>query len=109
MGVYQHHDAIAGTAKQPVANDYANRLSKAIKQNNNDLYSELIDRQVMHLTNGLNGKWEMCEKTNTTYHDCPIALYDLTEGAEFYMSVHNPSSIKMNVAEISVPHGNFDV
>jgi hypothetical protein len=33
MGVYQHHDAIAGTAKQLVANDYANRLEKAIKNN----------------------------------------------------------------------------
>jgi hypothetical protein len=63
----------------------------------------------MHLTNGLNGKWKMCEKTNSTYLDCPISQFDLTEGAEFYFSVHNPSSLKMNVAEISVPHGNFEV
>lgn len=44
MGVYQHHDAIAGTAHQLVADDYANRLSRAIEQNNNDLYTELIDK-----------------------------------------------------------------
>jgi hypothetical protein len=31
MGVYQHHDAIAGTAKQAVANDYALRLSRGLK------------------------------------------------------------------------------
>jgi hypothetical protein len=27
MGVYQHHDAVAGTAKQHVADDYNMRLS----------------------------------------------------------------------------------
>jgi hypothetical protein len=53
LGVYQHHDAVAGTAKQAVADDYALRLSKAISQNNNDLYSDLMDRQVTHLTNGI--------------------------------------------------------
>ncbi len=30
MGVAQHHDAISGTEKQHVANDYAQRLSDGI-------------------------------------------------------------------------------
>jgi hypothetical protein len=30
LGVYQHHDAVSGTAKQAVADDYALRLGKAI-------------------------------------------------------------------------------
>jgi hypothetical protein len=111
MGVYQHHDAVAGTAKQHVANDYAMRLEKAIRQNNNDLYSDLIDRQVTHLTNGVvtSSEWSMCERTNTTYHDCPVSDYDLKQGSQFFVSVHNPSSLVLNVAQISVPHGNFKV
>jgi hypothetical protein len=30
MGVVQHHDAISGTEKQAVADDYAQRLSAGI-------------------------------------------------------------------------------
>ena len=52
MGVYQHHDAVSGTAKQLVANDYAKRLSKAITLNNDLLYSDLMNQQVSDLTGG---------------------------------------------------------
>lgn len=34
MGVYQHHDAVTGTAKQFVANDYNFNLVKAVNDNN---------------------------------------------------------------------------
>ena len=30
MGIVQHHDAVSGTEKQHVANDYAQRLSDGI-------------------------------------------------------------------------------
>jgi oligoribonuclease NrnB/cAMP/cGMP phosphodiesterase (DHH superfamily) len=75
LGVYQHHDAIAGTAKQAVADDYAKRLSKAISQNNEDLYSKLIAKQVTHLTDGVvtSSEWQMCDKSNATYLDCPVS------------------------------------
>ena len=38
MGIMQHHDAITGTAKQAVANSYADMLSSAMTANN-ELYS----------------------------------------------------------------------
>jgi hypothetical protein len=41
MGVYQHHDAIAGTAKQHVANNYVVHLSREMA-NNNKVYGKLI-------------------------------------------------------------------
>jgi hypothetical protein len=41
MGVNQHHDAVTGTAKQFVANDYASNLYNSI-QRNNLIYSRLI-------------------------------------------------------------------
>jgi hypothetical protein len=41
MGIYQHHDAIAGTAKQHVANNYVVHLSREMA-NNNKVYGKLI-------------------------------------------------------------------
>lgn len=34
LGVLQHHDAITGTAKQAVADDYNRRLFVAMQRNN---------------------------------------------------------------------------
>jgi len=110
MGVYQHHDAVSGTAKQAVADDYALRLSKAIKQNNDDLYSELIDKEVKKITGVSSTEWKMCEKTNSTFLDCPIKDFvtDI-DGSTIHMNVHNPASIAIKNLQFSVPHGNFNV
>jgi hypothetical protein len=32
LGIYQHHDAVSGTARQPVADDYTKRLAQAMEQ-----------------------------------------------------------------------------
>lgn len=34
MGILQHHDAISGTAKQRIADDYAWRLFESMAKNN---------------------------------------------------------------------------
>lgn len=45
MGVLQHHDAVSGTAKQRIADDYAWRLDKAMTTNN-EQYSNSIHDEV---------------------------------------------------------------
>lgn len=42
MGIAQHHDAVSGTEKQHVANDYAQRLSEGIDQ-------AMVSLMILHL------------------------------------------------------------
>ena len=42
LGVYQHHDAVTGTAKQHVANDYNLRMWKSMIKVNNPVYTQAI-------------------------------------------------------------------
>lgn len=72
MGILQHHDAVAGTAKQAVANDYAWRLSTAMDQNNLQ-YSKLLSSEIKKTTGiELDEQLLTCDRTNGTYHDCPV-------------------------------------
>ncbi|CAF4650839.1 unnamed protein product [Rotaria socialis] len=48
MGLVQHHDAVSGTSKQHVANDYAQRLSNGIDRAIeviNDAYGKLLPKE----------------------------------------------------------------
>lgn len=45
MGVLQHHDAITGTEKQDVADDYTQSLSQAMDKSN-ELYGKLLNEQL---------------------------------------------------------------
>jgi len=45
MGIYQHHDAVAGTARQDVADDYEKRLNEAMN-NLNSNYGDILNKMV---------------------------------------------------------------
>lgn len=73
LGINQHHDAVSGTEKQAVSNDYDMRIFKAMKQNN-AAYDKVLNER-MKLLSGLQStdQWRECVQTNSTYLDCPIA------------------------------------
>jgi hypothetical protein len=53
---------------------------------------------------------QMCERTNATYLECPVAyIAAAAENGTFNMTVavHNPSNIEMKKAEILVPAGTY--
>mmetsp|Transcript_7739 Transcript_7739/g.12986 ORF Transcript_7739/g.12986 Transcript_7739/m.12986 type:complete len:313 (+) Transcript_7739:581-1519(+) len=49
MGVYQHHDAISGTAKQQVADNYVYHLAKAIEDNFH-IYADYLLSEMQRVT-----------------------------------------------------------
>jgi hypothetical protein len=106
LGINQHHDAVTGTGKQAVADDYALKLYTGM-DNNSDKYSDMISEKIESLT-GLNSsmKWMQCSQTNSTYLDCPVA--DLPEQT-FAVAIQNPSSIENSKVRIAVPHGKYNV
>jgi hypothetical protein len=87
MGIYQHHDAVTGTAKQYVADDYTLRHVKAIRANI-DQVGKMINRLTYRSTGVSAEYWTQCHVNNGTYLDCPI-VNDVNKS--FVVTVHNPS------------------
>ncbi|XP_058821189.1 lysosomal alpha-mannosidase-like isoform X1 [Topomyia yanbarensis] len=82
IGVMQHHDAITGTEKQHVADDYARMIHKAIDEcgeNTDVALNSLASR-----TNRMELKFESCHQLN-------ISLCDITETKQsFIVTLYNP-------------------
>ena len=101
VGILQHHDAVTGTAKQAVADNY-NELLFLANAINGEQYNAAVGGIIKGET-GLDGVWRQCERTNDTVEACPIQ-----SGKDVYVAVHNPSSIAARSVRIPVPSTNFN-
>ncbi len=84
MGVLQHHDAVSGTAKQAVTDDYALRLAKGFKE---------CEKVIQHGYDVLMGGKEekgpahgFCHLSNIT--QCPAI--ERSAGGDFVVTLYNP-------------------
>jgi hypothetical protein len=96
VGILQHHDAITGTAKQAVADNYDLIMAEANAIN--DVQYNMVIGEIVEGEMQLSGSWVQCERTNDTYEACPIASAD----EDLYVAVHNPSSIALKSVAIEV-------
>ncbi|TNN12687.1 Lysosomal alpha-mannosidase [Schistosoma japonicum] len=84
LGILQHHDAITGTAKQHVTNDYAWRLSMATKS-----CQTLINQSYTKLLPDL-------EKYHSNVRFCDLLNISLCNTTENYQSILQQSSNNKN-------------
>uniref|UniRef100_A0A452DNI4 Lysosomal alpha-mannosidase n=1 Tax=Capra hircus TaxID=9925 RepID=A0A452DNI4_CAPHI len=84
MAVLQHHDAVSGTSRQHVADDYARQLSEGWRP-----CQVLMSNALAHLS-GLKEDFAFCRKLN-------ISICPLTQTAErFQVIVYNPLGRKVD-------------
>ncbi|CAM0877275.1 unnamed protein product [Alopecurus aequalis] len=90
LALAQHHDAVTGTEKQHVANDYAKRLSIGYKK-----AEELVSTSLACLCesgskshcSSPTTKFEQCPLLNITY--CPASEMNFSQGRSLVVLVYN--------------------
>ncbi|XP_031105302.1 probable alpha-mannosidase At5g13980 isoform X1 [Ipomoea triloba] len=111
MGIAQHHDAVSGTEKQHVANDYAKRLSIGYTEAEDVVASSLacvVEAKLKSGCKNLETKFNQCPLLNISY--CPPTEIDLSIGKELVIVVYNPLGWKRtDVVRIPVTSENVNV
>ncbi|XP_077252285.1 putative alpha-mannosidase At5g13980 isoform X2 [Tasmannia lanceolata] len=90
LSIAQHHDAVSGTEKQHVANDYAKRLSIGYKESVELVASSLACLTGSRSNTGCDNpttKFEQCPLLNISY--CPSSEMDLSHGKSLVVIVYN--------------------
>lgn len=87
QGIWQHHDAVAGTEKQKVANDYVmltSRAYTAFHKVYDEIRKEIINKEIGETQSSFSRTlW------NTTYEDWGISK-TLNEGKTVLLHLYNP-------------------
>ncbi|XP_041033071.1 lysosomal alpha-mannosidase isoform X1 [Carcharodon carcharias] len=85
MGVAQHHDAVSGTEKQHVADDYAKKLAKGWDQ------CEVLISNALSSLSGMKQNFIFCNKLNISV--CPR----IEELGNFTVTLYNPLARAVSV------------
>lgn len=92
MGIMQHHDAVTGTEKQHVANDYARLLQIGIDKCNENIRETLnqLSNPEEISNEGLKFEYKSCASLN-------ISSCDVSENSEkFMVTIYNPLAHSTN-------------
>lgn len=90
LAIAQHHDAVTGTEKQHVANDYAKRLSIGYTEAEKLVASSLacLVESASHTgCQRSTTKFQQCPLLNISY--CPASEVDLSQGRNLIVVVYN--------------------
>ncbi|TYH24233.1 hypothetical protein ES288_A03G075300v1 [Gossypium darwinii] len=111
LALAQHHDAVSGTSKQHVANDYAKRLSIGYEE-----AAKVVETSLASITRSSSKTdsgnkvtmFQQCLLLNISY--CPSSEVDLSNGKNLVVVVYNPLGWKReDIIRIPVIDGNVIV
>ncbi|XP_017646079.1 probable alpha-mannosidase At5g13980 isoform X1 [Gossypium arboreum] len=111
LALAQHHDAVSGTSKQHVANDYAKRLSIGYEE-----AAKVVETSLASITRSSSKTdsgnkvtmFQQCLLLNISY--CPLSEVDLSNGKNLVVVVYNPLGWKReDIIRIPVIDGNVIV
>lgn len=109
LAIAQHHDAVTGTEKQHVADDYAKRLSIGYQEAEAVVASSIGCLTQRSSATGCQNpmtKFQQCPLINISY--CPASETDLSHGKNLIVVVYNPLGWKREDI-IRIPVKNEDV
>ncbi|XP_042002646.1 probable alpha-mannosidase At5g13980 [Salvia splendens] len=111
LAIVQHHDAVSGTAKQHVADDYAKRLSIGYEESKDVVAASLGCLTQSPLSSECKSPvttFNQCPLLNISY--CPATEVDLSVGKKIVVLVYNPLGWKRtSVVRIPVINKNLSV
>ncbi|KAG4938279.1 hypothetical protein JHK84_044530 [Glycine max] len=111
LAIAQHHDAVTGTEKQHVANDYSKRLSIGYKEAEELVSSSLaclVESPLLTRCQNPVTKFQQCPLLNISY--CPASEVDLVQGKNLVIVVYNSLGWRRNeVIRIPVIEANVRV
>uniref|UniRef100_A0A5B7CBJ8 Alpha-mannosidase n=1 Tax=Davidia involucrata TaxID=16924 RepID=A0A5B7CBJ8_DAVIN len=111
LAIAQHHDAVTGTEKQHVANDYAKRLSMGYVETEEVVASSLACLTESKSYTGCGNpttKFQQCPLLNISY--CPPSEIDLSHGKNLIVVIYNSLGWKRDdVIRIPVMNENITV
>jgi lysosomal alpha-mannosidase len=103
VGVMQHHDAVTGTERQHVADDYQAQIDQ-ITNSTGELHSEVLKVWLeSEFGEGIVESIKVCKKQSDQSLECPDHLFDEDENTYILVEKNSDEAI----VRINLPNGKF--